>query len=166
MAVKKSFFDRVNEVGLPELLTRAMRAAEAAREGEDWVDRLARAARAFVDALPPALPADHDEAVLEAIPFGLHLLREETFSVARWHLEPRKIERAQRLLDGRGVLTLSLVTLMSDDEARVTRSTESIPIEAKGERRFLANEPNERRLVSVGLAHEARFVSIAHVVVD
>src|SRR5690606_39773882 len=110
MALKRSFFDRVNEVGLSELLNRAVRAAEAAKEGEDWVDRLARAARAFVEALPPALPPDHKEAVLEAIPFGLHLLREETFSVARWHLEPRKIERAQRLLDGRGVLTLSLVT--------------------------------------------------------
>jgi hypothetical protein len=166
MALRRSFFDRVNEVGLPELLTRAMRAAEAARDGEDWVDRLARAARAFVDGLPPALPSDHEEAEAAALPFGLHLEREETYSAVRWHIESAKIARAQRLLEGKGVLTLSLVTLISDDEARVTRATENIPIETRSERRFLANEPNERRLVSVGLAHEARFVSIAHLTVD
>jgi hypothetical protein len=166
MAVKRNFFDRVNEVGLPELLTRALRAAEAARDGEDWVDRLARAARAFVDALPPALPSDHEETEREAIPFGLHLEREETYSMVRWHVEGARIARAQRLLEGKGVLTLSLVTLTSDDQARVTRFTETIPIETRGERRFLANESNEKRLVSVGLAHDERFVSIAHVTVD
>jgi hypothetical protein len=166
MAMKRSFFDRVNEVGLPELLTRALRAAEAARDGEDWVDRLARAARAFVDALPPSLPSDHEEATLEPMPFGLHLEREETYSTVRWHIEGARIVRAQRLLEGRGVLTLSLVTLTSDHEARVTRFTETIPIETRGERRFLANEPNEKRLVSVGLAHDERFVSISHVTVD
>ena len=162
--MKRSFFDRVNEVGLSELLTRAMRAAEAAREGEDWVDRLARAARAFVDALPPALSPGDDE--VERIPPGLHLERQETYSSVRWCIEAPKSARAARMLEGEGLLTLSLITLMSDDQARVTRAVESIPIAPEGERRFLANEENERRLVSIGLADGSRFVSIAHVVVD
>ncbi|NLY95814.1 MAG: hypothetical protein GXY23_17520 [Myxococcales bacterium] len=166
MALKRSFFDRVNEVGLSELLNRAVRAAEAAKEGEDWVDRLARAARAFVEALPPALPPNHEELEREALPFGLHLERAETYSVVRWRLEPQKIERAQRLLGGRGVLTLSILTLTSDDEANVSRFTESIPVETVGERTFLANEPNEARVVSIGLDHDGRFVSIEHVTVD
>lgn len=169
MAMKRGFFGKLAGSGIRSIVDRALNLRESLPLGRS-------------EEAPPKARTAQDETLHQkaiTTPPARHALEraEQTPSLERaeeelrWAIPQSAIDRASVLLSGdrdarEYELTLSIIVLTADEEARVERDEQSFKIEPVG-RKLLPRRPaGAKSLASIGLSHEGRFASITHLPID